>query len=613
MNMEKLMRLKRYIYLGFLLLLLTHCKPYGRDSDPAKDLSSDIFLPRVLFITTGITDNHSRLPQGIVVAIQSFNKKGAFVRLETRKVLYDYSRLSEFNILILSTSLDYHDADRNYSLTYMSDKEIENIKQFVIEGGILIAGDNVGRNYPDGTDRISVFQQLTNKNWGLSDCLGIGLKERNMANSNITGEIGNYFKGTFFNASNTEHWALVADTVYSNQLNVLARWENNENSTPAIIQNKYGKGTSYLLPLSGFLHPINDGGIWSADQIRDFYYYVLDEFNYDNHIRLELNPWPEGYDYAFCVTLNSGGDLAQYKRILNFLEKDNIKPVIFVNGSMNQEIRTYLEKSKVSLGSNGYSYGNFEHLKYPESLSDILLNENIWDRKFTGFRFPYTSPGYWGLIALDELGYAFESSISANNIDFIHGSVFPYNIILSHNQFYKTTEILEIAPAYHDDYYFLGSLNEGRNQGEKVLIRDVMLYREYLNNFWNYAVKPYNGLMVYLGHPQFVGYNDTTLTALENLISLVKNDNTWITSIPEVADFRKNLGQFRYYIGFENEQYTLHVVGPENITVEKTSIKLKVKPISVDAEKGKAAIIESTDGYGIVFNTINGQEIKIKI
>jgi len=178
------------ILVTVLSFFVTHCSLPEDKIDNKKDY--DTMLPRALFITSGISDNNVLLAKGVVIAIQTLNARGVPVRLETREILYDYEQLSKFNILILSTFPGYHDADRKYSLSYMTDEELKNLNRFVKEGGVMISGDNVGRNFFDGTDRIIKYQKLTPDNWQLSETFGLSLAERNMTGYDIEGEIVNY-------------------------------------------------------------------------------------------------------------------------------------------------------------------------------------------------------------------------------------------------------------------------------------------------------------------------------------------------------------------------------------------------------------------------------------
>jgi hypothetical protein len=604
---------RNMIFILGLILILIQCSSPSEKKPDRETLGS--LLPRVLFITTGISDEGSQLAQGIVIAIQSFNKSGAVVRLEPRDILYHFKDLKKFNIIILSAFPGYHDADRKYSLSYMSDEELHNLTKFVAEGGVLISGENVGRNYPDGTDRVSIFQILTPDNWELSKCYGASFSEKNMTGFGLEGKIADLpwdIPADLLSDDEHELWTLVPDAMATGNYKTMGYWNNRGNSTPAIIENKYENGFAYFLAFSGLLHPKNEGGYWSEDQIDKFYKFVIDTYNDTHGIKFSLNPWPGGYDYAFCISLNAEGAIGQYERVLHLLENENIEPTIFVNGLVSAELKDYLKKKSFPLASNGYSYSNFDDLKYPQAVDDILRNENYWDLDFQGFRFPFTNPGFWGLLALDEHKYKFESSVGANNLDFFHGSVVPYNIVMADNGYYKSTDILEIAPTYHDDYHFLKIIKDDHSPDSSQVGKNVMVYRKYLENFWNYAVKPYRGCMVFLGHPQFVGYCDTTLSALEGIIHTVKNENTWITTINEVAEFRKNLALLQFYVNGDKQKQQISIAAPENLIVSDVCLNFKDRIKNGSAEKGKVKIVQNSNGSQIIFDAFNGQTITIQ-
>jgi hypothetical protein len=608
------MKYQTVIILGLVLFFQQCSAPSEKDK---MNVSGMRTLPRVLFITTGISGEETRLPQGIVIAIQSFNKSGVPVRLESRDILYNFDKLSRYNILILSTFPGYHDADRKYSLSYLSDDELHNLTQFVKEGGILISGENIGRNYPDGTDRISKFQQLDPENWELSKCYGVTLSERNMTNFGMKGRITSDFQweipSELLSDADHELWTLVPEKVISSNYKVLGYWINRTDSASSVIENKYEKGMSYFLSFSGFLHPKSNGGYWSEDQINKFYEYVLDKYNEINNIKIMLNPWPLGYDFAFCVSLNAEGTIDQYERVFHLLDYEKIKPTVFVKGLKNAEMKTYLKLKSFPLASNGFSYSNYNDFTYPQTVEDILRNENYWDVDFTGFRFPFTNPGYRGMLALDEHHYIFDSSIGANNLDFFHGSVVPYNIVIADNGFYRSTNMLEIAPTYHDDYYFLNEINKDHSPDSSKLMKDLQIYRKYLLNYWNYAVKPYNGLMVYLGHPQFVGYNDTTLTALGNLIREIKKENCWVTTMDEIAGFRINLAKLQFFLEIDHEKQKIHIIAPDNNVVKEACLNFTVQIKDASAKKGQVKIIENGKGQQLIFDAFNGQTLTIQL
>jgi len=607
--------MRKILFLAALGMALA----FSRCSAPGTETSSPDSacrqLPRVLFITTGIGDEVTQLAPGIVIAIQSFNSLGATVRLEPRDILYRFDELCTYNIIILSAFNGYHDADRKNSLTYMSDEEIHNLSRFNKAGGVIISSVNIGRNYPDGTDRVSMFQTLSKENWELAACYGVSLSERNMTGYGLTGKVPGYLDwetpAALLADKEQELWTLVPDTPPAESAGIWGNWSNPYDSTGSMIMNRNEKGLAYLLPYSGFLHPMNDGGFWSEEQIRQFYRYVFETYNKDNAIRFTLNPWPEGHDLAFCVSLNAEGTREQFERIFALLNKEKIRPTVFVSGLLGKELKDFLKSSGHPLASNGFSYSNFEDFGYPGAVDDILRNENFWETDFIGFRFPFTRPRFWGLLALDEHAYAFESSIGANNMDFFYGSVVPYNLVIAENGFYKSTDMLEIAPTYHDDYHFLKKIREDPAFDSLTLDKDILVYTKYLQNYWSLAVKPYKGMMVFLGHPQFTGYNTSTLSALGSLISIIRQDDPWITTLEEAADFRQKLSQTRFSVQGDEDVQRIRVTAPEGVYIGKTTLNFDGKISSASAKKGKVKVLDRKTGSQIVFDAFNGQMVTI--
>jgi hypothetical protein len=596
-----------------VLILMSGChSPAGRET---ADSSAKAMLPRVLMITTGLSEDNSQLAQGIVVAMQSFNKYGATVRLEPRDVLFDYKELAKYNILILSTFPGYHDADRKYSLSCLSDEELQNISLFVKSGGTLISGENVGRNYNDGTDRIILFQHLNPENWELSKCFGVTLTEKNMSGYSLEGNIRGFLQWdisrSLFSRDDHELWTLVPESYLPGNVKVLAYWKKGQDSTGAVIENKFGKGRSILLASSGLLHPRNDGGLCSEDQIDNFYRYVIDSYNKENDIEAVLNPWPDGFNYAFCVSLNAEGEKEQYERVFTMLDRKKVIPTLFVKGSVNGDIKSMIKSSRAHLASSGQNYLNHAELSYPPAVEDILMNEISWGTDFNGFRFPFTSLSLWSILALDKHGYSYESSIGADNLDFFHGSIIPYNLVITLDGYFQSTEILEIAPSYHDDYYFLGALQDTQEPDSNLLEKEIAIYKKYLDNFWNHGVKPYNGLMVYLGHPAFVGHNDSTLTALVSLVDEIQADNTWVTTLDEVAAFRKGLGEMQFLISSDNNIKRIEVIAPDNSSLSGVCLKFNRKIKSYSVLKGEIKMIEVMGGSQLIFDAFNGQSMTV--
>ncbi len=571
-------------------------------------------LPKVLFVTTGIDlkKEDKDLPKGINLAIQFFNKHGIPVRLEPRDILFNYNELSKYNIIILLTAKGYHDADRKFSLTYMTDEEMQNIEKYVKNGGTLITGDNLGRNYFDGTDRLIEKQELNTNNYHLAKVFGYSFKEKNMINYEIKPAEKSIFKNSLLNKLDEDLWTLIPDSLISKKIKILAYWTNNDNdSIPAIIQNTYQKGTAFQLATSDFLDPSEINGHWSVQQIENFYQYVLQEIKSRNNIKAELNPWPDAHDFALSLTFNPVGEIDDYKKLIKKLSTENIDASFVVNGKLNDTIKQFLLSKKVELISSGYDYADFSVLNYAEATNDILRNNTVWSKTFTGFRFPYTNPSFSGLMSINNHNFQYESSISVNNLEFLHASVFPYNLVLSNDDFYQSTNILEISPTWHDDYYFLNKLIDNGYQNPSDLEKDTKLLQQYLNDFWQYTVKPYNGLMVYLGHPGITAYNDKTFSSLDSLINTAKKDNAWIAPMNEIKDFRKNFGKINVFFKQENNKTKLIIKAPKDVYINGLSINLQEKPKNTKATKGEVKIIEKKKNYSIVFDAFDGQVVSV--
>jgi len=569
-------------------------------------------LPKALFITTGINFDQEdpALPSAIALAIQELGKNGIPVKLEDRDILFNKEKLSKYQILILLTSKDIHDADRKFSLAYMTNAELSVIKEFVEEGGFLISGDNVGRNTYNGDDRILISGELTPKNYVLSDVYGMIFREMNMKDYDVVG-LKRAFEGEKKTAYDDDIWVATGVKAISDKLDTLAIWQNGQKTYPAITCNEYGKGMSYLVASSDWLAPANDGGEASIVQIEKFYEQVAYDYYKHNALTVKQNVWPNGYDAAFAVSFNAGDTLPSYKFVIDRLQQQHINPTFFVNGTIKEDIRKYLKKQEIDLASSGYLYANYSALDFADATQDILQNEVVWQEKFKGFRFPFTTPSYKGMQALNNNDYTFDSSIGANNIDFVHGSVMPYNLVLSGDNLYKTTNILEIAPTYHDDYFFIGKLKTNEYKTPQQLHDDILRYRQYLQDYWLYAVKPYRGLMLVLAHPDLIGHSAQTFSALQSIIDTVKKQNVWITDLPKIVDYFTNNDQISLFVKSDKQRIKLYIRTENDASIKNYAVQLSFKPESVSASNGEAVIKEINDNYFVIFDAENGQMITI--
>ena len=569
-------------------------------------------LPKALFITTGVNFNREdpSLPPAIVLAVQELSKNGIPVKLADRNILYHKDKLTNYQILILLTAKDIHDADREFSLSYMTDKELENIKDFVRNGGFLISGDNLGRNTYEGDDRILEGGTLNPGNYALSEVYGMILNEVNIKNFAVSGR-KIPFKHFEKPGYDDDFWMATGIKAISDKLDTLAVWHNGTAIYPAVTRNKYGNGVSYWVGLSGWLVPANDGGESSIAQIEKFYDWVAQDYYKQKALPVQRNLWPGAHQAAFAVSFNIADTLPPYKFVIEKLKQQQIKPTFFVSGTVKKEIRDFLKNQKVDLASSGYAYANYTSLDFADATQDILQNEAVWQEKFTGFRFPFTTPGYKGMLALQQNDYTYDSSISANHLDFILGSIVPYNLVLAGQDYYQTTDIFEVAPTYHDDYFFIGKLKTGDYKTPKQLHKDVLRYGQYLQDYWQYAVKPNKGLMLVLAHPDLTGHNEQTFSALQKMIDTVKSQNVWLTSLPSVVRYFKDNERVSLFVKNDEKQTLIYVKAEPDVRIKNYAVRLDFKPEKAVASTGTAEIKQVDDVYYVVFDAMAGQKIVI--
>ena len=537
-------------------------------------------LPKVLFLTTGADEGRGTVSDGIVVALEAFNRLGTTVRLENREVLLQPDILAAFDIMIVPTIKGYHDKPQDYSLTYMSDIELKNIALWVKNGGTLVTDVNIGRNTLEGEDRFIKDKILNVNNWELGRCFGVALKEINTDNLAIRETDLDIWHHDIMKPKNKEIWRLIA-VKKAPRVRVLAKWENTTVNYPAITLNNYGKGNSFLLPTFYVLHPLSDGGLSTKKEIYAFYKYVYETALGNRKYPMQFLPWKNGHTSVYCQTFDDGGNAEEYDRIFNFIEKNQLPTVFFVTPHIDKNIAEKIKKQAyISIQGHSYNHPDFRKLDYFKTISEFLMNRQYWNKKFKGFRFPYVSNSFWGMYLLDKLDFEYETSIAANNLDFIRGSVVPYNIPVFNDEFYATLDLLEISQIYRSDWYFYKKILDNDPYTPEEQKQDANNFETYLFEYYNKVVKPVNGVMVYLGHPMYSGKSETTLRPLQKFIDYLKENNVWIASLNEVAARWNKLEKMNVKIEENGHQVTL-TVDLQGQTIEDLTIKLSAKPVEV--------------------------------
>jgi len=565
--------------------------------------------PKAIILTTGDGDGRGTISDGIVLALQSFNKQGIFTKLENREILLKPIELAKYTILIVSTIRGYHDYPSPNSLTNMSDVEMKNISNWVKNGGTLVAGNNIGRNWLNFKDRIEEEKSLYQNNWGLSDCLGIELKEKNMLNYHLEKSKLNIWKNNFYTKKEIFKWFLVPFKTNPNA-EILSWWISEKDSIPGITLNKYGKGKSIFLPTFKLLHPIEDGGFSTREEIDKFYHFIVKTAIGKQINKIQISPWKDGYSTAFCWTFDDGGTVKQYQTIVNFVEKNKFPTLFFVTPDVGEQETKILKNSKqISLEGHSFSHPDFRTLSYFETKNEFLKNKNFWKKKFNGFRFPYVSNSFWGMYLMDEMDFKYETSIAVNHFDHIRGSVVPYNIPVFKDELYKTLNVLEISQIYNDDWFFYQKSLEVENYTKKMQNYDSKRFETYLKKYFNELVEPNNGVMVYLGHPMYSGISDITMNPLHEMASFLKTKNVWITTPTLVAERWNKLKNLEVTI--EEAENLMKLKIETKSKIKCLSFKLNKKPEKVNYS-GKHKIVEKEGTVYLVLDAEGEIEVGLE-
>ncbi len=570
-------------------------------------------LPKVLFVTTGDGDGRGTVSDGVILALQEFNKSGAFMRLENRKILHDFPEMSQYQIMVLPTTFGYHDADRRYSLSFLSDAEMRNIINWVKNGGTLISDVYLGRNSLSGEDRISKSGELKTDNWILAECFGVNLQEKNMENFYITKSNIDVWTSNITEKFDEPEWTPVVTEIVSNKAKVLANWDNEEVAYPAITQNKFFKGNTILLGNFNIIHPARDGGFSNTKEIQNFYHYAYTLAVDGRKYPIDLNPWKNGAQSTFCLTFDDGGSLLEYERVFDLINQNNIKTTFFVTGNIESGIKQrLLQENMIKIGGHSHTHPDFRTLSYPQTVTEFLVNKASFNIDFKGFRFPFTNNSFWGMMVMEELDYHYDTSIAINHLDFYRGSVFPYNIPIFKDGYYRSLDLLELSQNYHDDWYYFQDVLEDDDYNCDKQKRDSAKFDSYLKRLWERAILPNHGLMVFLGHPMYSGISEITLEPVKNMIQRAKESNAWITNLDEVANYWNKLKDLKILITEKENSVQINFNLDDVKIIENLSLRLQQKPKKIKFSK-KYHFVENEAGLFIVLNSIgNGDVVEIQ-
>lgn len=537
-------------------------------------------IPQALVITSGVSTDKEpvNLAPGVAAALHAFHRSGVPVRLAPRDILWNPDSLDRYAFLVLSTAEGFHDADRPYSLSYMTDAEMEIIAAYVKKGGILIAGDNVGRNDFEGNDRILKTGKLEPSVYPLAEVLGYTASEHNLRGFEfIPGKI---FSHSRQRLGDYDLWTPLPDSMLSPHTQILARWTDGRDTFPAVVLHPYGKGLALSLTLSGFLNPAPAGGMAPESDIFHFYRFI--DSMRDPELRIRTVPWPGNASAALALTFNLPPDESIPALFPSRLQKLNVPATFFVSGKSVASLSHF--PSDIETASAGYAYMRHSRADFGLSLKDIKLNEYVWNRKFAGFRFPYTDPATQALEILADNAYLYESSLTADNYTRLEGADVPFNLVVSEEGKFHSLPLWEFPPVRHDDYFFLGFLRQRDTFALTDLRKKVSVMRVFLRDYWKKTVLPVKGMMVFIAHPSLSGYNDLTFSALDSLIRVARNDRAWITDLHAAARHMSALHRTRIDIEKRSDIMILHF-SDSSPSVKGFGLRLNFNPESVKADR----------------------------
>lgn len=553
-------------------------------------------LPRVLILTTGVSEGDGEIAEGVSIAVEHFAGRGAFVWLETRDILLEPEKLKDYSIIIAQTSADYHDADRKYSLSYLSDKEMSALADWVKWGGVLISEENIGRNTLEDIDRISAGGELNSSNWPLSEVFGIKMREFDMAGFTLVDNGSGIWDGVIRDTIDEDEWALIPTEVISQNAVVSANWKNSSETYPCVIENRYGNGKAFFLGSTYMLHPSNEGGFSSIEQIKKLYDRALEGLpgqrraGAENPAEVYLSPWPGGKSNAGCFTFDSYGGEKNFELVLEFLKREGIPAAFVIDSSSSPEMIEKLRRAGNHELVSGTSSGiDFTRASFAANSRAIIENEQRTGLRFSGIRFPHSSANYSGLCVAESRGYVYDMSIGVDHLRTYAGSSFPYNLIVSRDSSYRNTGLIELGQTSRNDadfYQIPDSLDDytGELQREQAI-----LFTSYLRDYFKHVAAENDGLMVFSGSPGRTGYSELTIQALNNLTGDMKKGNTWIARPDAVAEFRNKLKLLKVTAESSGNKMRLIISLPEGVTIEGLSFYSPRKPKNVEAGAGLSA------------------------
>lgn len=614
-------KMNKYLYLlSMYLILIISCQ---KVTSEYKDYYR---IPKVLFLTTGDGRGEGTVSDGAIIALQAFNRLGAFVRFENRSILWEEKGLKEWDIIVAPTIYGYHDADRSFSLTFMDDRELRIIKEWVKNGGVFVAGENFGRNELTGLDRVAISSKLDENSWILTEALGTPLQETNIEGFRLSAcnKLNEFYPNPLILQIKGPSYILLPQKNLENtnsenekDFDIWFNWEDPKSGKiyPAVFVHKYGKGKVVYFSSFRILHPALDGGLSGTLQIEFLYQKIYQLALGKRKYPVSLNPWPNAAQAALTATINEGGTLEEYKYVFTGLSQYFDQITFFISGDIPPAILEWCKsQSQIEIGNFAFSPTHFRDLKYLEILKEIRMAEIKLQKKFKGFRYPFGENSFWGMFVLEKLGYQYESTIPADHTEFYGGGIFPYNIpIFNENGFIRSLNLLEISPTILDDKYFYEqSVNSKNNYTEFQQKKDAVRFRNYLENFWEEVILLERGVMTLSIHPAYSGKNQILLKPVLDLVrNAYKSDKYWLTSLSRISTYWNKRKDLQIKVHEQDFKVKIKTELKRIDTIDNLTLELQSKPKKLRSKLNEVKLVEREGKFYLVFNAHDGEIIEI--
>ncbi|MBX7043390.1 MAG: hypothetical protein K1X85_10865 [Ignavibacteria bacterium] len=454
--------------------------------------------------------------------------------------------------------------------------------------------------------------ELNEKNWPLAEMFGVKMKEVDLSGFTMADRSSGIWSGTIKDTIKDSEWALIPTETTSQNLKVLAEWKRGEEVFPAVIENQYGSGKAFLLTSTYMLHPSNDGGVSGVEQIEKLYDRVISSLPGQTEPQYSLSPWPDGYTSAGVISFNSSDDKQKYELISAFLKQENIPATFVIDSSVTEDIVSLLTDIQGSELISGLgSRKDFTVSSLAENTRAFIDIEQQTGLKFRGVRFPFRSANFAGLTYASQNGYQYDASVGIDHLAGYAGCVFPYNIPLAKDSFYKSTDMLELCQAMGDDFDYFQIPDSSSDYSQEMQRENAALYSKYLKDFFQFVSRRNNGLMVYSGNPDFIAYSELTMLALKGLLDEMKGSNVWITTASQVVEYRNKLKDLFIHSAQGSGTVELKFTCRDGEGISGLTIEMQKKPAEVDSVQEYELKEYGGKSY-LILHVKNGDEVKIR-